>query len=206
MQVGKYKIRPFVVTVQEMPEKEAFIRRHFEQAGIEVESFNGIHGDTSGLRTVHPYELDAPGSGWNMGVKPVATWLSFYMLWGALSLLPDDYFLTLEWDCQFPTNWGERIGRAMEDVPPDFDVLMLGSCCAEGRPTKHIKGEVYEVKYPLCGHASIISKKAVKTFLRTQRKVYAPLDISLTLHSFPELRVFCLKPRLCEQFNTLIPP
>lgn len=206
MEIAGYKIRPFVVVLQEMPEKWAFISSHFKKVGIEAEPFNGIHGNTSGLRTIHPYERDAPGSNWNMGVKPVATWLSFYMMWGALNVLPDPYFWTLEWDCKFPSNWRERTEAALRDVPRDFDMLFIGSCCAEGRSKTHIAGEVYDVRYPLCGHSTILSKRAVQTLLRTQRKVYAPLDISVSLHTLSELKVYTVIPRICDQFDTIIPP
>lgn len=206
MQIGSYKIRPFVVTLQELPEKEKFIMAHFRERGIEAETFNGISAAVSGLRTIYPYEVDAPGSGWNMGDKPVATWLSFWALWSAWQYMPDDFFLQMEWDTQFPINWRERTEAALRDVPPDFDMLFLGSCCASDKPKRHISGEVFECKHALCGHATVIARKALPTILRTQRKVYAPLDLSLFFHTLPLLRVFVVLPRICDQFNTTLPP
>lgn len=206
MQIGTYKIRPFVVVLQEMPEKEAFIQSHFKSVGIEAEAFNGVSADVSGLVTEHCYEVDNPGSGWKIGAKPVATWLSFYMLWAAMNLLPDEYFLQLEWDCQFPTDWRPRVEAVLRDVPPDFDMLYIGSCCAQDRAKAHIAGSVYDVRWPQCGHSTIIAKKALPVLLRTQRKVYAPLDISLTFHSLPLLKCYTVLPRICSQFGTIIPP
>lgn len=205
MRLANINVRPFVVVLQELPEKEASIQTHFLSRGLIAETFNGIHGVTSGLRTIYPYERDAPGSGWNIGVKPVATWLSFYMLWAALNLQPDPYFLTLEWDCKLPENWRERTERAIENTPSDFDLLFLGSCCAQDKPKTHIAGEVWEVHYPVCGHATIIAKKALPVMLSTQRKVYAPIDISLALHTLPRLKVYTVLPRICDQFDTQIP-
>lgn len=205
MKLGAYNLRPFVVTLQEMPEKQEFIQEHFRKVGIVAETFNGIHGATSGLRTIFPYEVDAPGSGWNIGMKPVATWLSFYMLWSAWNLLPDSHFLQLEWDCHFPDNWRERTEAALRDVPADFDMLFLGSCCCKGRPQTHVKGEIWDVHWPQCGHATIFAKKALPTILATQRKVYAPMDISMMFHTLPKLRVFTVLPRICTQFDTDLP-
>lgn len=202
MEIAGYKIRPFVVVLQEMPEKERFIMEHFKQVGIDAETFNGISSAASGLRTIYPYEIDAPGSGWNIGAKPVATWLSFYMLWSAWNLLTDEYFFQLEWDCHFHDNWRTRAESALRDVPPDFDMLLLGSCCTNGCPQTHIKGEVWDVRYPQCGHATIIAKKALPVMLATQRKVYAPLDISLCIHTMPKLKVYTVLPRIADQFNT----
>lgn len=206
MQIGAYSIRPFCVTVQEMPEKWEFISKHFKERGIEVEPFGGISANFSGLVTEYTYEVDAPGSGWKIGRKPVATWLSFYMLWSAMNLLDDPYFWQLEWDCRFPDNWRPRVERALRDVPPDFDLLFIGSCCAQMASNVHIKGEVWDVRYPQCGHSIIIAKKALPVLLRTQRKVYAPLDISVKFHSCPHLKVYTVLPRICDQFETLIPP
>jgi len=205
MKIGNYNIRAFCVTVQEMPERWEFISKHFKDVGFECEPFNGISAEASGLRTTHPYERDAPGSGWNIGKRPVACWLSFYMLWSALNLLDDEYFLTVEWDCKMPTYWKQRTEDALRDVPRDFDMLLLGSCCCKDRPTTHVAGNVYEVKYPQCGHATIIAKKALPTILATQRKVYAPLDISLMLHTMPLLKVYTVLPRIADQFDTQLP-
>jgi hypothetical protein len=211
--IGKHTIRPFVMVVPEYPEKTAFIQSHLKSVGIEAENFNGfcaVNPQTkqplSGLRTVHPYELDAPGSGWNIGQKPVSLWVSFYMLWSAMNLLPEEHFWQLEWDCKFPASWRGRVECALRDAPPDFDLLFVGSCCCQGAPTTNIKGDVFEVKYPQCGHCIIIAKKALPVMLRTQRKVYAPLDISLKLHTLPLLKCYTVLPRIAEQFDTVIPP
>jgi hypothetical protein len=205
MKIGDYNIRPFVVTLQEMPERTLAIQNHFREVGIDAEEFNGFNANLSGLVTTHTYEVDNPGSGYCIGAKPVASWLSFYSLWSALNLLPDSHFLTLEWDAKFAPDWRERTERALRDAPPDFDILMLGSCCCDKKPTKHIAGEVFDVRWPMCGHASIIAKKALPVMLRTQRKVYAPIDISLAFHTFPQLKVFTVLPRIADQFDTYIP-
>lgn len=205
IEIGKYKIRPFVMVVPELPEKTAFIQKHLREVGIEAEEFNCISAVHSGLKTIHPYEFDAPGSGWNVGPKSVALLVSFQMFWQAASFMGEDHFLFIEWDAKFHPDWRKRTEQALKDAPPDFDFLFLGSCCCKGKPTKHIKGDVYDVAYPMCNHAQIISKKAMPTLLRTQRKFYAPVDISLAFHAFPHLKVFAVLPRLVDQFDTNIP-
>lgn len=202
MIIGDYPMRAFVVTVPEMQERTDFIQAHFKSVGIEAEEFAGFNGVVSGLVTTHDYEVDNPGSGYKIGTKPVASWISFYSLWSALNLLPESHFFQLEYDSKFPANWLERAEAALRDVPPDFDLLLLGSCCTGGKPATHIKGEVYDVRHPLCGHATIIAKKALPIMLKTQRKVYAPIDISLAFHTFHLLKVYTVLPRICDQFDT----
>lgn len=206
MLIGNHNIRAFCVTLQEMPEKWAFISNHFKEVGFECEPFNGISAKESGLVTEHTYDVDNPGTNYRIGRKPVATWISFYMLWSAMQYMNEHYFAQVEWDCQLAPDWRPRLERAMRDVPPDFDIIMPGNCCCKGKPMKHIRGDVYEMKGANCGHFSIIAKKALPVLLATQRRVYAPLDLSLCYHSFQHLKVFVILPRLAGQFDTMIPP
>lgn len=206
MLIGLFNIRTFVVGIQEMPQKIDFAKKHFRDVGLgEVEVFNGISANESGLVTEHCYEVDNPGSGYRIGKKPVATFLSFYMLWSAMLYMNEHYFFQLEWDCQFAPNWRSRVEQALQDAPSDFDLLYVGSCCCAKKPIKHIKGEVYEVRWPMCGHSLIIAKKALPVMLKTQRKVYAPLDISLAFHTLPLLKTYVILPRVAGQFDTHIP-
>lgn len=205
LKIGEYTIRPFVMVVPELPEKTAFIQKHFREVGIEAEEFNCVSAVDSGLKTVHPYEYDAPGSGWNIGPKSVALLVSFQMFWQSASFMPEDHFLFLEWDAKFHPDWRKRTEQALKDVPPDFDFLFLGSCCCKEKPKQNIKGDIWAVQYPMCNHAQIISKKCLGTLLSTQRKFYAPADISLAFHAFPHLKVFAMLPRCADQFDTEIP-
>lgn len=213
MKLGPYNVRPFVMVVQEFPEKTAFIKAHLNSVGIEAEEFPCVCAydpktleAVSGLTTVHKYEVDNPGTGYCIGPKPVALCVSFQMFWTMAMFLPDDHLFFIEWDAKFHANWRERAEQALRDVPPDFDFLFLGSCCCQGKPTTHIRGEIFNVKWPMCNHAQIVAKKAMPTLLRTQRRIYAPADISLAFHAFPHLKVYCMLPRCVDQFDTVIPP
>lgn len=206
MIIGNHNIRCFVVTLQELPAKTEQIQRHFKEVGFEAEPFNGLSAAESGLETTHPYERDNPGSGWRIGAKPTATWMSFYMMWSAMQYMPEDYFCSTEWDCKFSEDWRYRTEKALRDVPPDFDLLLLGSCCTKNAKKTRVKGEVWDVRWPMCGHATIIAKKALPIMLATQRKVYAPLDISLMLHTFEKLKVFTVLPTIATQFDTFLQP
>ena len=200
-------MRAFCIVLPETPERTEKAKAHFAERSVyDVKMFPGIHAERFGLKTVFPYEVDAPGSGFNMGPKPTGIWLSHYMLWGALTMLHDDCFMVLESDAKFPKDWHTRLLAALQHLPKDFDVLYIGSCCCANRPQKHIGGEVYEVKYPMCTHAIIWAKKALPIVLETQRKCYAPIDISLAFHTLPLLKCYAVLPRIIEQFDTDIAP
>ena len=198
---------PFCISIPETPQRTERAQAHFAERGVAVNFLHyGINAEKFGIQTAHTYEVDNPGTNFHIGYKPTGIWLSHYMLWNILSFLPDEHFMVVEIDAKFPSDWKVRVDKAMADVPKDFDMLYIGSCCCQGRPTTHIKGDVFMVQWPLCTHAYVVAKKALPMLLSTQRRVYAPIDISLAFHSHPQLKVFTVLPRIIEQFDTVIPP
>lgn len=199
-------VRTFIITLPEKPERRVKMEAHLKERGLHTyQFFDGLHAEKAGLSTVHTYELDHPGSGWRMGFAPTGIWLSHVMLWSMLNFLHDDHFLVLEDDAELPENWHDRFTQALRDAPPEFDMLYVGNCCCKGKQTTHIKGEVYDVRYPLCTHAYIVAKKALPLILKNSRRCWSPVDISLTLECHPHLKVFTVLPRIFGQFNTNIP-
>jgi hypothetical protein len=203
------------MTVPEFPEKTEAIQQHLKAMGIDAEeypcfcAYNRLVAPAepvAGLTTMHTYEVDAPGSGYRIGPKSVALCVSFLSFWTMCMFLEDEHILFIEWDCKLQPDWRERTEQALRDAPADFDFLFLGSCCTEGKPKTHVKGDIYNVAYPMCNHFQIVAKKAMPTLLRTQRKIYAPADISLAFHAFPHLKVYTLLPRCADQADTVIPP
>src|SRR5687767_8949582 len=134
-------LRTFCITLPEYPERREKARAHFNERSVPAQFFDGIHAEKAGLRTIYSYEVDHPGSGFNVGFKIVGIALSHIMLWSAMNLLWDDHFFVIEDDCEFPPDWHSRLSAAMRDVPSDFDMLYPGSCCCEGKPQTHIAGE-----------------------------------------------------------------
>ena len=201
-------IRKLCLTLPEKPERKQRAVEHFASIGMEgVEFVRGVNADAFGLLTKFPYEVDNPGSGFNMGPHCVGIWLSHWMLWLALSLSKTEpHWLILEDDVIFHADWKARVDQAMRDVPKEFDWLFLGSCCTQGKGNAKIKGQIYDCRYPACFHAYVVSKKACEHLLATQRKCYAPIDLSVIFHSFRAMRVYTLIPRVADQFNTDISP
>ena len=195
--------RAFCITLPENPKRTMEAMAHFKEMGLEEVTFvDGINAEGFGLRTLHPYEVDAPGSGFNMGPKPTGIWLSHWMLWQILMCQPDDHFIILEDDCKLLPGWKERLERALDDCPSDFDWIFAGSCCTVGRNMGRVNGELYNVKWPMCFHFYVLSRKCIQHLLNTTRKVYAPIDIHVAFHCFEPLKVYTILPRLADQFNT----
>lgn len=200
-------IRTFCLCIPERPDAMARSKAHFDALGVEnVEFFAALHAETTGFATCHPYEIDAPGSGYLMGFKPTGVWLAHVMLWHHLARLNDDKFLILEDDAMFHEDWKARYEQAMEHLPGDFDFCHIGHCCLEGHPKTLVGGELYESKNSQCTHSYILNRKCLPFLLRTVRKCYAPIDCQLVLDVFPHLRTFAVIPRMVDQFGTVLPP
>ncbi len=195
------------ITLMEHEERKQKAIKHFSEVGLnDVEFYEGINAEKMNINGTKPYmrdrkEGDEP---FFIGTKPTGIFLSHYSLWSALTLMPQEHTLILEIDANFVDDWWEKTEQALKDVPQDFDWLFLGSCCTS-RPRTHIKGCVWEVKYPMCFQAYVVAKKALPHLLRTNRDCYAPIDISTTLHSFKEMKVYTVLPRIVSQFDTDIP-
>lgn len=196
--------RTFVLTVDRDIKRFDETAAHLDSLGIAWERFNGVDNQLCRLNPVDTFDLDRVGE--RIGPKHVAACLSHFLLWKVMSYLPEDEFLVLEYDARLPADWPEQYERAMSVMPDDADVIFWGSCCCAGRETRHVAENVYEVRYPLCGHAIGYRKKALPTLLKEHQKIYAPLDIALMFGALPKLRVYTILPAIIEQAGTPLPP
>ena len=200
-------MKTLCLTLRETPEREAACRKHFAELGVEATFIYGIHAGHAGLLTKNPYEVDAPGSGYNIGPHGVGIWVSFIMMFQVALQMEGEHFFFLEHDAEFDPDWKARFDQGMKDVPPDFDFFFIGSCCLKDRPKTHIKGDVYKVAHPNCNHACVIAKKALPFVIQTlSKKCWAPLDLQLIFEVFPKLKVYALLPRAVKQFDTFLHP
>lgn len=195
--------RTFVLTVDRPIKRFDDTAKHLDERGVKWERFNGIDNQLCRLMPMDTFDLDRVGE--KIGPKHICATLSHYLVWHLMSYQQDEMFIVYEYDCRLPEDWQEQYNRAMSAVPDDWDILMLGSCCTQGRPTEHVHDNVYEVKYPLSGHAIQYRRKALPTLLREHQRIYQPLDIALFYNSFPKLRVYTVLPRIAEQHGTPLP-
>lgn len=211
MNIAGFDVQPILLHI---PDEEKYAERykeslaHYEQVGLkDIISVSGIYGQGFGIVGTHPYELDNPNGGHMIGVKYTASFLSQYMIYNVMKVLPNEYFMFLECDTRMPDDFMRKLQFEMFNLPSDFDFLFIGSCCASDKPKKNIGGNVYEFpkkigypcQYPLGGNCYIISKKCLDHVIATQRDAYAPADLSLGMHSFYNMDVYAILPRLVEQ-------
>jgi hypothetical protein len=196
---------------------ETRARDHFDSLGVDVSFFYGLPAEQLGIVTTLPYEVDVPGSGFNVGQRITGCWLSHRALWAALFLhctLDTSYelidtFLILEEDAKFPPDWRVKIDQVLLDAPDDWDMLYVGSCCTKDKKKRLVKGSVWEVEGPLCLHGYFVRKRALLKLIDTQdgARCYAPIDVSVVMHTLKGgmLKAYTVLPRILEQWDTGIP-
>lgn len=205
--------RTFVLTVRRQIKRFDDTVKHLDEQGIKWERFDGMDNQICRLQSKDTFDLDRAGE--RLEAKHVAATLTHYLLWQTMKYQPDESFVALEFDVRFVEGWKEQFDTAMNILPDDWDLVFLGSCCCEGRekfpvlpiPTSLTPPtNLWDVRYPLCGHAIMYRKKCLETLLTIHQKINMPLDIAMFNMSLPKLRVYTILPSIVEQHNTFLPP
>ncbi len=206
--------RTFVLTVRRPIKRFDDTTAHLDELGIKWERFDGMDNQVCRLNPVETFDLDRAGE--RIGSKHIAATLTHILLWQTMKYQDDDSFIALEFDVRFVDGWREQFDVAMQFLPDDWDLVYLGSCCCKGRETSTVEtklqdgwsvsSNLYEVKYPLCGHAIMYRKKCLETLLTIHQKINMPLDIAMFHMSLPQLKVYTILPRIVEQHATFLPP
>jgi len=195
--------RVFVLTVKKTWHKWEATKDNLRQHGIESEPFLAIDRSVCRLAPILTFDVNKPGE--KLGEGPLVACLSHYMCWKVLEYIEGDYWWVLEDDATLDAEWRGRWESSMEHLPDDWDIVFLGSCCAAGRGHRHVGGNLFDVRYPMCGHALMIRRKALPTLLEIHQKIWAPLDIAMKYDSLPRLRVYTILPRIFYQRDSFIP-
>lgn len=195
--------RTFVLTVDRPIARFDATVEHLDSLGVKWERFNGIDNQLCELAPIKTFDLDRVGE--RIGKKHIAACLSHYLILKVMEYQPEDSWITLEYDARLPETYRERWAQISNDLPDDWQIVHIGSCCCAGRPTKHIKGDVYEVHWPLCGHGTLTRKSALPVLLREHQRIYMPLDIAMFYNSLPLLRSYTIVPPLVTQDGTPLP-
>lgn len=195
--------RTFVLTVRRQIRRFDETTKHLDEIGIKWERFDGLDNQLCRLQSKDSFDLDRAGE--RLEAKHVAATLTHYLLWATMLYQPDDSFVALEFDVRFIEGWQEQFERAMAVLPKDWDLVNLGAACCKGRETHHVGENLYDVRYPLSGHAYLYRKKCLETLLTIHQKINMPLDIAMFSLSLPKLRCYAILPRLCEQHGTPLP-
>ncbi len=237
MKIAGYDIKPILLYLPDTPEWVARWeegKKHFAEQGIEdILEVAGVHAQAFGIQGTRRYMRDAYArfkhnhnntvptvmpkefmEQFYLGDGKTGGYISHYILYNVMKVLPDSHFLVLEDDARFLDGWRNHLEQALIDVPADFDFLFVGSACAMDKEPVHVRGDVYHFPYrpdkpdffPQTGFAYIVAKKCIQTLIDTQRDCGDPVDVSLIYKAFPHLNVYAILPRLADQGEKTILP
>jgi GR25 family glycosyltransferase involved in LPS biosynthesis len=196
---------PIVIT-QRGSERIGPVTERLGKSGVEkFKFFYGFNGAKSGLKVTIPYLHNDPSNPHYIGSKEIGCTMSHIMLWSALELSDEnDHWLVLEDDVIFRDGWKESINLALEEAPKDWDMIFAGSCCAQERVGEKVGHALYRC-HPLCTHAYLVRRKALKTLLETTVEISAPIDLLIFFKSRHLLNSYSILPRVADQVDTDIP-
>lgn len=202
-------MRYFCITLKGNTARQEACRKRFEEAGIDVEFFEGVDGKKLGLEPTIPYMVDQPN--WKPGDGPmyfitqghVGCILSHMFLWNTLKhIAGEDEFTIFEDDVTLCEGFKAEFDRLRADAPKDWSILFLGHCCL---PNQHlvITPGLVETNYPpLCTHAYCVKKSALDHLFKTNMVVWGPIDIQMRARSLPNMRFYSMLPPIADQLST----
>lgn len=203
--------RIFCITLKDVPQRRKYVEKHFEEHGLKVDFFDGIHAKNFGLNTVIPYMDDQPN--WKPGDGPpyyitqgqVGCILSHNMLWRTLSFLPEDEFLIFEDDIKLCDGFKDKFLDYKSRLPLDWQYVFVGNCCCPEEQHRQKQAEnIYTTSHPpLCTHAYMIKKESINTLIETNSVAWSHIDIQIQKRTLMtnKLKYYVMLPVLAEQFS-----
>ena len=176
---------------------------NFKREGISAESSAPVMAESLGLDTRYNYQIDRPGNNWSIGPKPVGIVLAHFSAWNSCAI--DSHagpYMIFEDDVQLCHEFKNKVEDALRPLPADWDYLFLGSCCTPGKLEGGPGSGVFDVRYPMCAHAYMISKVMAKYLIDSFKRCWAPMDVLLALEVLHGRKVYTSWPNLAWQTGT----
>ena len=188
------------LTVKANPWRNEAVEQRFKEAGLDVERFDGIHGQTVGIipyNTVYDVEKE---HSYRINQGKLSITISKLLVWQhALDVVPDDEpVIIFENDVTFVPNFKEELAKTIAALPADWQVCHLGHLCTDKKPRTIINDRIHEVHWPLACHAVMWKKSALRLAIDVFKSsdYGTPSDIILQHKVFPKLRHYCAVPAI----------
>lgn len=191
-------VKFYWLTCSQLTERNDVMERRLAEAGVVAERFDGIHGATAGIAPTL-YHFDSPGHFISPG--KLAITLSKMLLWTQVLSRGDDPVLLLENDVTFAPDFHAEFRKSSEALPSDWQVVHVGHCCSEDKPTTRINERISEIRYPFCCHAVLWRKEALAVAVEALKRCSwgTNSDILLANVVYPKLRHYAFTPPLVFQ-------
>jgi len=193
----------FIVSLPEGAREKECVK-YMESFGIKAVPIYGFRASNCGISTEYYNSVKKD----RMTVKSIVAGLSHFSVWSAIKWAvesgaypKDQPFLVVEDDCKFVSDdWKEKLTEELQHVPEDWDVIYVGSCCAAPyEDNRHIGGNVYRLTRGMCTHCYYVTYEGACMLMKTNQKVWCPIDIQMLVDSIPFMKFYGILPRLAYQ-------
>jgi len=199
----------FIISKPES-EKELRCIRYMQTFGINAVPIYGFKDHNCGISTdyYHTRELA------KAKVKTIVAGLSHFAVWSAIKWMVESKvtdhrtFLIVEDDVEFTcVDWKAKLADNLDHLPSDWHVVYIGSCCADPiEDHGYIASNLYKLVRGMCTHAYLVNYEGACKLLKTNQKVWGPIDIQMLVDSIPRMNFYGILPRLATQENTKLYP
>lgn len=195
------RIKQFCLTVKESFERNERVQQRFKDNNLDVEMFTGVHGMTIGIQPTQTVWDTHRDNTFRNNPGKLSITISKLMLWQHILDKGYDEVIIYENDVTFCDNYQQEFDRSYEALPNNWEAAHIGSCCISDKPTVAINDRISQIKYPLCCHAILWKREAI-------RKAYEAIkiaswgsnsDIILERAVYPKMNHYCFIPQLCFQ-------
>lgn len=175
-----------------------------------IEAFDREQIDLEEVKSIipkvcEPFSLD--GHNRTLRLAEVSVMLKHYFAWCHASLFYYSPVLFLEDDVRFTPNFDVLFNEYLKDLPCDWDIVWLGSCCNLHAPTPN--GEhVVQVPRSRCCHGYLMRSQSIKLAIENIKTNNWPVDcyFNKLIPDF-DLKSYWVEPDLIVQdaeFETAI--
>lgn len=194
----------FCLTLKDTPKRTDRAKEHFELNDLDVNFFEGINGNSFGLKTTIPYKDDNPnGPNYYISSGHVGCILSHVMLWKTLQYLPYEEIIIFEDDVILDKDFKQNFINYYKQLPLDWEYVFLGHCCLPNEEciTKINDNVLSSTVSPMCTHAYMIKKTALSILIETNNKAWAHIDIQIQKNSLKRLKHYIFYPTIADQLS-----
>ena len=195
----------FCVSLKSATQRRETVSNHLKSHGVDFHLFEAIHASKMGLETKLSYLDDYPnwrpedGPPYKIVQSILGCSMSHYIIWRIMEYLDDDYFLVVEDDVELCEGFKEKLISTIQRLPNDWQFVFVGHCCLEPNLLMVCDGVAHTHVPPMCTHAYLVRKTAVRHLIETNGVMYAPIDIQLKKRTLPTISHYSLVPPLAVQ-------
>jgi GR25 family glycosyltransferase involved in LPS biosynthesis len=195
----------FCISLKSAVKRRETVSNHLKSHGIDFHLFDAINGPRMGLDTRLSYLDDHPnwkpedGPTYRIGQGVLGCAMSHYTVWRIMEYLNDDYFFVVEDDVELCEGFKEKLMATIQNLPSDWQFVFVGHCCLDPKMVMVREGIANTPHPPMCNHAYMVRKTAVKHLIETNELMYAPIDIQLQKRTLPTISHYSLVPPLAIQ-------